>query len=196
MDPLLFEVHFSRRTAAEDLARAVMEEVSRLLNPFTHVPVICCVGSPDSSGDAVGPLVGTELRSRGFAYPVIGTMAEPIGRSRVPIARYLAAAASAMRGRRPFTIAIDAAVGRPGYITLHNGPLLPGTAKGLKLPPVGKLHILVGTAILPHFLELVPIEDVRTYAHIVADAFYAFGEQWDQHTMAEYALEAAASEMD
>lgn len=100
-----------------------------------------CVGTDRSTGDALGPLVGTMLTEHGWPN-VIGTLAEPCDAHKVE-----AAAAAAMRARmdREWTvIAIDACLGKPqsvGGFLLAGGPLQPGAAMGRNLPPIGDYSI-------------------------------------------------------
>lgn len=111
------------------------------LQPDRSKMLFVCIGTDRSTGDALGPLVGTMLAECGWPR-VIGTLAEPCDAHRVEGA---AAAAMQEQSESALTvIAIDACLGKPqsigGYM-LGRGPLLPGAATGRRLPPVGDYAI-------------------------------------------------------
>lgn len=97
-----------------------------------------CIGTDRSTGDALGPLVGSELVRRGFT-EVIGTLEAPCDASN------LEQLVSAIPEDR-IVIAIDACLGHPGTVghyLIHNKPLLPAESVGVRLPAVGHYSIAV-----------------------------------------------------
>ncbi|MEK3882341.1 spore protease YyaC [Paenibacillus sp. PL2-23] len=99
-----------------------------------------CIGSDRSTGDAYGPLVGSLLKERGWPH-VVGTLEQPCDAHAVEAAVLKAAA---MREQAWSIVAIDACLGKAasvgGFVAAH-GPLLPGSAIGRRLPPVGDVSI-------------------------------------------------------
>jgi putative sporulation protein YyaC len=95
-----------------------------------------CIGTDRSTGDAVGPLVGSMLEEAGYS-DVIGTLAFPCDSSN------LSERLSEIRSDRK-VLAIDACLGHPssvGQFQVSNGPLLPGKSLGKGLPPAGDYSI-------------------------------------------------------
>jgi putative sporulation protein YyaC len=95
-----------------------------------------CIGTDRSTGDALGPLVGTMLKERGVQR-VCGTLEEPCDSSNL----------TDKLSRIPegsIVIAIDACLGQPDSVGLYlvsNRPLEPGKSVGKKLPPAGSYSI-------------------------------------------------------
>ncbi|MCZ8515537.1 spore protease YyaC [Paenibacillus filicis] len=95
-----------------------------------------CIGTDRSTGDALGPLVGTMLEEAGYP-EVIGTLAYPFDASNMR-ERLL----TMPGGRR--VIAIDACLGQSsslGWYQVSNRPLEPGKSVGKQLPQVGDYSI-------------------------------------------------------
>jgi putative sporulation protein YyaC len=95
-----------------------------------------CIGTDRSTGDALGPLVGSLLQEAGYPH-VIGTLEQPCDASNLPI-RLAEIPAGAT------VIAIDAGLGQPGSVGLFqvsNQPLVPGKSVGKSLPAVGDYAI-------------------------------------------------------
>jgi putative sporulation protein YyaC len=121
----------SLRRFAADIAR---------LQPNKERILFVCVGTDRSTGDALGPLVGTMLQEHGWSR-VVGTLAEPCDARKVEAA---AASLGHWNAEGLTVVAIDACLGKPqsvgGYV-LAAGPLRPGAATGRGLPPVGDFGI-------------------------------------------------------
>ncbi|MEJ8306063.1 spore protease YyaC [Saccharibacillus sacchari] len=83
-----------------------------------------CIGTDRSSGDAFGPLVGSQLKAAGFPY-VIGTLEEPCDATNLELV--VAALPAGLK-----IIAFDACLGKPGSI----GKLL---ATRTALTPAGSM---------------------------------------------------------
>lgn len=95
-----------------------------------------CIGTDRSSGDALGPLVGTYLQEAGYP-KVIGTLEYPCDACNL-IER--------LQEIEPddIVIAVDACLGQQlsvGLYQVSNGPLLPGKSVGKVLPQVGDYTI-------------------------------------------------------
>nr|WP_240473004.1 spore protease YyaC [Paenibacillus sanguinis] len=91
-----------------------------------------CIGTDRSTGDALGPMVGTRLTELGFTR-VIGTLREPCD------ATNLERRLSQMDGDS-IVVAIDACLGTAeslGYYLVSGQPLQPARSVGGNLPEVG-----------------------------------------------------------
>lgn len=101
----------------------------------------CCIGTDRSTGDSLGPLIGTWLRDHPtFPYEVIGTLQQPLH------ALNLQQTVESLQARTltPYIVAIDACLGKVekiGHIVIEKGPLFPGKAVKKELPPIGDLSI-------------------------------------------------------
>ncbi|MBG9791918.1 sporulation protein [Paenibacillus dendritiformis] len=128
-----------------------------------------CIGTDRSTGDALGPLVGTRLRESGWTN-VIGCLDEPCDSSNLE-------ARLAGLPDNLITIAIDACLGHPstvGYYLVGNQPLLPAESVGMTLPAVGRYSIaaVVNTnGPKPYWtLQTTSLRFVMKMAHELADA--------------------------
>ncbi|UHA75900.1 spore protease YyaC [Paenibacillus sp. 481] len=95
-----------------------------------------CIGTDRSTGDALGPLVGTKLIAHGFTN-VIGSMAAPCDASNLE-------ARLASIPQHSITIAIDACLGHPstvGCFMVGNQPLTPAESVGKSFPAIGDYSI-------------------------------------------------------
>lgn len=111
-------------------------EKVKLRSPSPQDLVFVCIGTDRSTGDSLGPLVGTFLEELGFQY-VIGTLKNPCDASNIverltqlPVGKLV--------------VAIDACLGRPasvGYYQVSNQPLYPGESVGKRLPAVGDFSV-------------------------------------------------------
>jgi putative sporulation protein YyaC len=118
------------KLALQEIRQAVGEK------PVTFL----CIGTDRSTGDALGPLVGTGLAEAGFER-VIGTLASPCDANTLPM---WMTELSAIPPGTEAVIAIDAALGRPesiGKFQVTSVPMLPGASLGRNLPPVGDYGI-------------------------------------------------------
>ncbi|MDV5068679.1 spore protease YyaC [Bacillus sp. W1] len=127
----------------------------------THIPIILiCIGTDRSTGDALGPLVGTKLEQVGIKnFQVFGTLDDPVH------ALNLEEKIQNIQKDIPtsFIIAVDACLGKSqsiGSITTGMGPSKPGAAMNKKLPAVGDLHIH-GIVNLNGFMEFFVLQNTR-----------------------------------
>lgn len=173
-------LHVDQAAAARRLAEALGEMLPDLHSSGSVV--VLCVGSDRSTGDALGPLVGTELSAKlgGAGRPtapaeapwwarrptdgteqvaVYGTLDEPVH------AANLAEEWREVRRLHPdaFVLAVDACLGRSenvGSISLRPGSLLPGSGVNKRLPAVGDGHI-VGVVNVGGFMEYFVLQNTR-----------------------------------
>lgn len=95
-----------------------------------------CIGTDRSTGDSLGPWVGTMLKDGGFPR-VIGTLEQPCDADRLP---------EVIAGLAPGepVVAIDACLGRPGNVgrfVVSEGPLQPAKSVGKAFAPVGAYSV-------------------------------------------------------
>ncbi|KIL39999.1 sporulation protein [Gordoniibacillus kamchatkensis] len=131
-----------------------------------------CIGTDRSTGDALGPLVGTMLQEAGCPH-VIGTLEHPCDASNLGerLAEIPAGAT---------VVAIDACLGQPasvGLFQVSNQPLVPGKSVGKALPVVGDYAVAaIVNADGPrqiHILQSTSLHHVLTMARQLAAAIAA-----------------------
>lgn len=122
-----------------------------------HNLLFLCIGTDRSTGDALGPLVGTMLQEAGYPN-VVGTLAFPFD-------------ASNMRERLQEIppglkiIAIDACLGQAvslGWYQVSNRPIEPGKSVGKQLPHVGDYSIAA----------IVNVDQGQKYAVLQSTSLY------------------------
>lgn len=132
------------------------------------VPVtFLCIGTDRSTGDSLGPLVGTLLDEAGLRN-VIGTLEKPCDSS-----NFMERIGEIPQGNK--VIAIDACLGRPssvGLFQVSSGPLRPGQSVGKTLMEIGDYAIAA----------IVNIEGPRQYAVLQTTPLYRVWEMAKQLT--------------
>jgi putative sporulation protein YyaC len=134
-EPLRLQEQFWKKVDGDQLGQLLQNiALSKGLEP-SQVAFVC-IGTDRSTGDSLGPLVGSRLAELGYPY-VIGTLAAPCDATNL-----------AMRLQEippnVVIIAIDACLGRKlsvGLYQLSNQPLAPGKSVGKILPPIGDYTI-------------------------------------------------------
>ena len=122
--------------------------------------VIVCIGTDRSTGDALGPLVGSQLKLFGLdSFSVFGTLEEPVH------ALNLQETLNYINSNYPSSgvIAIDASLGQlksVGTIQVLDGPLKPGAGVKKELPEVGHFHI-TGIVNVGGFMEYFVLQNTR-----------------------------------
>jgi putative sporulation protein YyaC len=148
-------------------------EIIRVLPPCNTITVMC-IGSDKSTGDALGPLVGTLLQERRHSnIRVYGTLHNTLH------AQNLREFLSNFDCADP-VIAVDSCIGTMsdvGTIYLSNGPLAPGSGVGYMLPLVGNISIsgivcLHTTDHGPLPLFTVPLSMVMDMAKAIAESIH------------------------
>lgn len=122
--------------------------------------VIACIGTDRSTGDALGPLIGTILHEKKPThFHVYGTLENPI--HAVNLEEQLDFINKTHHN--PFIIGIDACLGRlksVGDVTLNMGALKPGAGVNKQLPPVGEVHV-TGIVNVSGFMEFFVLQNTR-----------------------------------
>lgn len=103
--------------------------------------VFLCIGSDRATGDCLGPIVGYKLSKLQQKNIILyGTLDQPVHAKNLKETMSLIY----QNHRNALVIAIDASLGKSGhigYITIGEGPLLPGAGVDKELPPVGDIFI-------------------------------------------------------
>lgn len=122
--------------------------------------VLLCVGTDRSTGDCLGPLVGTKIQAANQSYlHVYGTLEQPVhaGNLQEKIDEIN------FRFNNPYIIAIDACLGNLeniGNINVGLGTIQPGAGVKKDLPAVGDIHI-TGIVNVGGFLEFMVLQNTR-----------------------------------
>lgn len=155
--------------------------------------VIVCVGTDRSTGDSLGPLVGTALaRFHSPLFHLYGTLDEPV--HAVNLEETLTLIHN--KYNDPFIIGIDACLGHSasvGCIQVVDGPLRPGAGVNKQLPPVGDIH-LTGIVNVGGFMEYFVLQNTRLslvmrLSDIIAVSLYSSLKQWNMHAKSAAARE-------
>lgn len=130
------------------------------LVPSTKDLVVMCIGTDRSTGDALGPIIGTKLSEANLnQIHVYGTLNEPV--HAVNLQDNLTSIQTTHHD--PFIIAIDACLGQLnsiGHVQIGTGPLKPGAGVKKNLPSVGDLHI-TGIVNVGGFMEYFVLQNTR-----------------------------------
>lgn len=158
----VLRVNYKDFKAADKIAGALM----MMSEMRDHVPeqqrIVICIGSDRSTGDSLGPLVGTSLKqTQPPRTTVWGTLSNPV--HALNLERYRAELGKFTT--HPLVIAVDACLGKPGSVGLIDvgkGPLIPGAGVNKKLPPIGQIY-LSGIVNLGGFMEQMVLQSTRLF---------------------------------
>ncbi|TLS48879.1 spore protease YyaC [Paenibacillus antri] len=175
---------------------AVGQLSDRLRHIFAAVPayqpiVVVCVGTDRSTGDALGPLVGSSLHKHSNI-PVYGTLDEPV--HAVNLTDRLEEIQRSHRN--PFIVAIDACLGQlssVGCIQAGDGPVKPGAGVNKELPPVGDYHV-TGIVNVGGFMEYFVLQNTRlslvvNMADVISESIRLAAEERFSSSRASASLE-------
>ncbi|AIQ66195.1 sporulation protein [Paenibacillus stellifer] len=155
--------------------------------------VIVCIGTDRSTGDALGPLVGTALsRFHSPLFALYGTLDQPV--HAVNLESTLTLIESTYS--HPYVIGIDACLGQSssvGSIQIVEGPLRPGAGVKKQLPPVGDIH-MTGIVNVGGFMEYFVLQNTRLslvmrLSEIIASSLFSALKQWHTHSKSAAAQE-------
>jgi putative sporulation protein YyaC len=142
-------------------AAKLAESMLSLLPAYTNRPIVfVCIGTDRSTGDSLGPLIGSFLEEKSISpFYVYGTLEDPIH------AVNLEDKLNEIKQKHvhPFIIGIDACLGRlksVGSIHINSGPLKPGAGVNKNLPEVGDIH-LTGIVNVSGFMEFFVLQNTR-----------------------------------
>lgn len=126
---------------------------------FNHW-IILCIGTDRSTGDALGPIVGSKLAlNQPKKFTIMGTLEEPVH------ALNLKETIDVINNKYPNSgiIAIDSSLGRldsVGNILIKDGPVKPGAGVKKDLPKIGHFHI-TGIVNVGGFMEYLVLQNTR-----------------------------------
>lgn len=134
---------------------------------LSHIPtnhstpiLFVCIGTDRSTGDALGPLVGSKLEQANLRnFHIYGTLDEPV--HALNLEETIQNIHKTFHD--PFIIAIDACLGKSqniGSVTVGKGPSKPGAAMNKNLPTVGQMHIH-GIVNVNGFMEFFVLQNTR-----------------------------------
>ncbi|CAG7643328.1 hypothetical protein PAESOLCIP111_04464 [Paenibacillus solanacearum] len=171
----------------------VAERLSASLQQVpSHQPiVVVCVGTDRSTGDALGPLVGSNLKKQNIdGLHLYGTLEHPVH------AMNLNDTLTTIHQHfnNPYIIAVDACLGQltsVGCIQIGQGPVKPGAGVNKDLPPVGDMHV-TGIVNVGGFMEYFVLQNTRlslvmTMAETIAKSVYSAltnRHQWNPSSLA------------
>jgi len=155
-----FRIFIDDQDAVTELAK-LLKRLLREQDPLgARQVVLLCIGTDRSTGDSLGPLVGSRVvQLAPDLFPVYGTLDDPV--HAVNLKEKLQQIKKAYSF--PLIIAVDACLGQlqsVGFITLGRGPLYPGTGVHKKLPPVGEIFIS-GVVNIGGYLEQLVLQNTR-----------------------------------
>lgn len=153
-----YRIHHNHLDAVWKLSTLFLHHI-----PFNHKNLVFfCIGTDRSTGDALGPLVGSHLsESPNFPFSVIGTLEHPLHALNLEyhineIDKY---------HHEPFIVAIDACLGKEasvGQLLFHAGPMQPGQGVGKELPTIGDASIK-GVVNIAGFMEHAVLQSTRLH---------------------------------
>ncbi|MFA5536143.1 MAG: spore protease YyaC [Bacillota bacterium] len=151
--------HYEEPYLALKMGRALAQYLSELDAEGKKTLVALCIGTDRSTGDSLGPLVGTKLKNSPARLEVYGTLNKPVH------AANLSEQLKEIQKLHPDSlfIAIDACLGKSeniGQITLSPGALKPGAGVKKTLPPVGDVHF-TGTVNVSGYMEYFVLQNTR-----------------------------------
>ncbi|MGC5326490.1 spore protease YyaC [Brevibacillus sp. SYSU BS000544] len=175
-----FKVEYQHDNAVEQLSHHLVQRFR--LKSFDQDLIILCIGTDRSTGDSLGPLVGSKLNS--YFSPnlhVYGSLDEPVHAVNLTEKIELIH----QNHRNPFIIAIDACLGQfsnVGSINVADGPLKPGAGVKKELPSVGDFHI-TGIVNVGGFMEYFVLQNTRLFvvfsmSEIIADSLFQASNQF------------------
>jgi putative sporulation protein YyaC len=152
-------VHMEAPDASAIIARNIYQ-CGLAVSGMSKELILLCIGTDRSIGDALGPLVGSQLKEAGTQpYHILGTLDNPVHASN--LAETLKTIETTFRD--PLVIAVDACLGRVesiGMLTVGRGSLKPGAGVNKNLPAVGQVYV-TGVVNVGGFMEYFVLQNTR-----------------------------------
>ncbi|WP_371365024.1 hypothetical protein SRRS_54790 [Sporomusa rhizae] len=148
----------SQPNAVYDLATSIRNLV-QTAKTDNHEIIILCIGTDRSTGDSLGPLTGSKLKTLNIFPHVYGTLDDPVHATNLEAKLKIITSSFA----NPFVIAVDACLGKlenVGCVTLGRGSVKPGAAVNKNLPAVGNAYI-TGIVNVGGFMEHMVLQSTR-----------------------------------
>lgn len=155
-----FSIDSSSDKAIMTICKSLKEIIDNIHKPNQTI-VVLCIGTDRSTGDSLGPLVGTKLKDalKPSNVMVLGTLHHPVH------AKNLEESIDYIKSDipNPFIIAIDASLGsidKVGYVSIFDGPIRPGAGVNKTLPHIGDIGI-TGVINISGFMEYMVLQNTR-----------------------------------
>ncbi|WP_062351018.1 spore protease YyaC [Bacillus kwashiorkori] len=183
----MFKQSFTKQKNDKILWKDVLAPTKIANQLFTYLPldpsidiVFICIGTDRSTGDSLGPLVGTFLQEKYFPsnFYIYGTIESPV--HAVNLQETIDTINQ--NHQRSFIVAIDACLGQVknvGTIEIKSGPLKPGAGVNKVLPLIGDIHI-TGIVNVSGYMEFFVLQNTRLFlvmqlAKAITDGIYKAG---------------------
>ncbi len=156
-----YVLHVDDPSCDRSLALVVRQLIGRLRFDQQQI-VLLCIGTDRCTGDALGPLIGTQLAEQNLpGTHIYGTLEKPVH------ATNLEETMVRIRAHHgtPLLVAIDACLGRMdsvGNVMVGRGPLKPGAGVNKQLPTVGDMYI-TGVVNVGGFMDYFVLQNTRLY---------------------------------
>ncbi|TCT24618.1 putative sporulation protein YyaC [Melghiribacillus thermohalophilus] len=148
--------YYLQEHTPDNLATSLLQWIPR----FKQNVIILCIGTDRSTGDALGPLVGTFLcEQKPSSLSVYGTLDHPVHAKNI----HEHLTTIQQNHFNPFIIAVDACLGKYssiGTIIAGQGSLRPGAAVKKDLPEVGNVFIS-GVVNISGYMEYFVLQSTR-----------------------------------
>lgn len=153
------KIHIDDPEALNKFAASLSEKLLSRELLADRPKIIVCIGTDRSTGDSLGPIVGSRLHELNHRYfKVLGTLENPVHAGN--LTEYIKVIEDL---HNPFVLAVDACLGNVenvGYINIGEGSLKPGAGVNKHLPSVGNLHI-TGVVNVGGFMEYFVLQNTR-----------------------------------
>ena len=154
-----WRVHMDSPNAAAVIGEALCRCGNSCMADVDEV-ILLCVGTDRSIGDALGPLIGSQLSESGpHPFEIVGTLDRPVHAANLSeTVRRIEATY-----RQPLVVAVDACLGRAesiGVLTVGRGSLSPGAGVNKNLPKVGQIY-MTGVVNVGGFMEYFVLQNTR-----------------------------------
>jgi len=149
-------IKYSQPDASFLISQALLSLNNHLVDPTECL--ILCIGTDRSTGDSLGPLIGSQLQKQTPPFQVLGSLDHPVH------AANLNEVLDQIRLKPPkLTVAIDASLGSVdgvGVVNIGAGALQPGAGVNKRLPQVGDIYI-TGIVNVGGFMEYFVLQNTR-----------------------------------
>ena len=149
-------INYNQPDASEVISQALLSLCTVMAVPQDIL--VLCIGTDRSTGDSLGPLIGSKLLEHSPPFQVIGCLEHPVH------AANLAETLARIQADPPrLTIAIDASLGNMegvGLVNIGTGTLQPGAGVNKSLPKVGDIYI-TGIVNVGGLMEYFVLQNTR-----------------------------------
>lgn len=157
--PKKIKYHYQDPHIVERLSYVFFQHLKNLNADFSRPLVVVSIGTDRSTGDSLGPLVGTKLAALNDRIYIYGSLDNPVHASNLKEKME----EIKEKFRSPLIVAVDACLGQAenvGSISLSLGPIKPGAAVNKNLPEVGDLSF-TGTVNVGGYMEYFVLQNTR-----------------------------------